>query len=236
MARYILVHGASHAGWCWDRVATRLEAAGHDVIAPDLPAHGADKTAKSQVTLASYIGHIVSILDAVPGKSILVGHSMGGLTIAGATEARPDKVERLIYVTAYAPVDGDSVGSILYADPSSKVPAATEVVEDGTCVVVAEHAVADIFYNDCTPADVSDAKSKLEPEPGGPLGETVALTEARHGRVPRAFIGCLIDHCIAFAYQKDIAKRAGCTWLGDLEAGHSPFLSKPDELAALLAS
>jgi pimeloyl-ACP methyl ester carboxylesterase len=235
MARFILVHGASHAGWCWERIVKRLQAAGHEVVAPDLPGHGSDKTPKSEVTLASYIDHIAAILDAAPGKSVLVGHSMGGLTIAGAAEARPEKVERLVYVTAYPPVDGDSVGSIMAADPSSKVPAVTEVVENGTCVVVADHAVADIFYNDCSPTDVADAKSRLEPEPAAPLGAPVALTETRYGRIPRTFVGCREDHCIAHAYQKQIAARAGCTWLGDIEAGHSPFLSKPDELAALLA-
>jgi alpha-beta hydrolase superfamily lysophospholipase len=50
-SRFVLVHSAWLGGWAWGHVASILEQEGHEVVAPDLPAHGKDKTPPSQVTL-----------------------------------------------------------------------------------------------------------------------------------------------------------------------------------------
>ena len=44
MTTFVLIHGAWHGGWCWEKVAPLLEARGHRVLAPDLPGHGANRT------------------------------------------------------------------------------------------------------------------------------------------------------------------------------------------------
>jgi len=101
MSTYVLVHGAWHGAWCWFKTAPLLQKLGHKVITPDLPAHGIDKAATASVTLAGYSQRIVDVLDACPEPVILVGHSMGGIAITEAAQARPDKVSRLVYVTAF---------------------------------------------------------------------------------------------------------------------------------------
>jgi len=51
ISTYVLIHGAWHGSWCWEKVIHLLEKAGHKVIAPDLPGHGKDKTPIQEVTL-----------------------------------------------------------------------------------------------------------------------------------------------------------------------------------------
>ena len=71
MARFLLIHGASHGAWCWEKVTPLLEAKGHLVRAIDLPGHGNDKTPRNTVTLADYTE---AVLDALEPDTILVGH------------------------------------------------------------------------------------------------------------------------------------------------------------------
>src|SRR4051812_2786005 len=64
MATFVLVHGSWHGAWCWYKVTAALEAAGHRVIVPDLPAHGRDwRVARGRITLAAMTRSIVRILD-----------------------------------------------------------------------------------------------------------------------------------------------------------------------------
>jgi len=77
MSTYILVHGAWHGGWCWYKVVSLLEKAGHTVLAPDLPSLGKDKTPVSDVSLTMWAEYVCSLLDAQPEPAVLVGHSLG---------------------------------------------------------------------------------------------------------------------------------------------------------------
>ncbi|MBA3922407.1 MAG: alpha/beta fold hydrolase, partial [Nostocaceae cyanobacterium] len=109
MSTCILIHGAWHSSWCWNKVATLLEQAGHKVIAPDLPSHGKDKTPIREVTLQSYTDRICEILTELIEPVILVGHSMGGLVITQVAEQCPDKIEKLVYLCAFLPGNGESL-------------------------------------------------------------------------------------------------------------------------------
>ena len=86
MAVFVFVHGAFHGGWCWDRVTPLLEARGHTVFAPDMPAHGADQMDAADVTLADYVTRVGVVLSQAPSPVHLVGHSLGGITITQAGE------------------------------------------------------------------------------------------------------------------------------------------------------
>ena len=96
----MLIHGACHGGWCWEKVVRLLREKGNEVIAPDLPGHGSDKTPVQEVTLANCVNKVCSILDAQSKPVILVGHSMGGIVISQVAEERPEKSRLLVYLSA----------------------------------------------------------------------------------------------------------------------------------------
>ena len=119
MTHVILVHGAYANEKSWFDVPAALKSAGHTVDAIRLPGHeqGFEQVPKlltdSSVTLDDYVVAVEKALPASPEKCCLIGHSMGGMVISQAAAEFPDRVERLIYVTAMLPKDGETAQQIL---------------------------------------------------------------------------------------------------------------------------
>ena len=103
MSDFLLIHGA----WCWDDLIPELEALGHTARAIDLPSHGADKTPVAEVSLDSYARAIINAIDT---PVTLIGHSMAGYPITAAAELAPEKINKLIYLCAYVPKAGMTLG------------------------------------------------------------------------------------------------------------------------------
>lgn len=82
MSTFVLVHGAWHGGWCWEKVVPLLKKEGHEVVVVDLPGHGDNHVPVPEVTLAAYGDHVAGVLDEQAEPVVLVGHSMGGLAIS----------------------------------------------------------------------------------------------------------------------------------------------------------
>src|SRR5690242_20353457 len=118
------------SGWGWHKVAALLEQAGHKVTAPDLPAHGDDKTSVSEASLQAYTDKIVQAVDAQTEPVILVGHSMGGTVISQVAEAQPDKVKTLVYLTAYLLPNGKSLFQAAQEDAGSQTPTILDIQLD----------------------------------------------------------------------------------------------------------
>jgi pimeloyl-ACP methyl ester carboxylesterase len=223
-ATMILVPGAMHGKWTWDRVTPLLQAAGYRVIAPDLPGMGPDPgIASEQVTLASWADFIADLVRGVDGPVILAGHSRGGLVIGEAAERVPENLAGLIYITAMIVLPGQT-GMTAGRDATAQ-PAATPAP-----AFTPERAKA-IFYKCCTPADADWAVSRLEPEPPAPLNTPAEVTWARWGQVPRAYIECRQDQTLSLARQRRFQGAAPCDPVIQLDTDHSPFLSTPRELA-----
>jgi pimeloyl-ACP methyl ester carboxylesterase len=119
MSVYVLIHGAWHGGWCWDKVVPLLEKEGHKVEAPDLPGHGNDKTPIPEISLQAYADRVCEVLDAQSEPVILVGHSMGGGVISQAAEYRPEKVKTLVYLAAFLLRNGESLLQVFMGDTDS---------------------------------------------------------------------------------------------------------------------
>ena len=96
MSTFVLVHGAWHGGWCWYRIAARLEAAGHTVFAPDMPGHGTDRTPIEEVMMDAIVAKIGGCIDAAQESVILAGHSYGGAVITQTAERYAATVSRLV--------------------------------------------------------------------------------------------------------------------------------------------
>jgi len=236
MSRYVLVHGAWHGGWCWDKVVSLLQKKGHEVEAPDLSGHGKDRTPISEISLQAYADHICGMLDAQPEPVILVGHSMGGAVITQAGEYRPEKIKFLVYVTAYLLQNGESMMQVYMQDTESSLGSAIIMAEDQTYMTLRDDAVKEVLYGDCSHPDVARAKSLFVPQASAPFATPVISTEENFGRIPRVYIECLRDRAISPSVQKKMYTALPCKKVISMDTSHSPFFSAPEELVTHLTS
>ena len=237
MSTFILVHGAWHGAWCWHRVIARLEAAGHTVHAPDLAGLGRDQTPVGNVTLAGWTAQIVSLIDHCDEPVILVGHSRGGLVISEAAEQRPERIRRLVYLTAFLLRSGEMLhGSPAATDPESLVGPHMVISEDHRSATIRDESIRDAFYAQCADEHVALARALLRPEPLAPLATPLVLSDDRFGRVTRVFIECTRDRAITLAAQRLMQAALPCERTFSLDTDHSPFFSRPDELCAILSA
>ena len=217
----VLVHGAWHGSWCWDRVTPRLDAAGVPWVAPDLPSCA---TPSEQTGLPEDVREVERLLDALPGTepAILVGHSRGGLVIseAGAHE----RVGHLVYLCALL-LEPDADATAVLAD---EVMSALDLTDDLISTVKPGMAGA-LFYNECTTDDARWAAEQI-----GPMyaGGTVEGPRRAFAANPTTYVVCELDAVLPAARQHEMADVADhvVTW----DTGHSPFVNRPDLVADLL--
>ena len=233
MATFVLIHGAWHGGWCWERLAPELEARGHAVRTPDLPGHGADPAAPASVTLEDYVARVVEALRAAPEPVVLLGHSMGGMPISAAAEAEPERVRALVYLCAFLPRDGESLMDLEGRNPRSTVPASVEPDAEGRTLTVPPDRHRALFYGDVEPETMAWAQDRLTPQAAAPFQGKVALGPGFAGR-PKHYVECLRDGAISIELQRDMAGAVPDVTVHSLDADHAPMLSRPAELAALL--
>jgi len=230
MSTYVLIHGAWHGAWCWFKTAPLLQKLGHKVITPDLPAHGIDKAATASVTLKDYSQRIVDVLDACPEPVILVGHSMGGIVITEAAQARPEKVSKLVYVTAFLLQDGETLLDVATKDPLALVMPNLVMSADQSSATLKDEVLNEAFYGDCSPSDITLARSLLVPQAGAPFATPVHTTADAWGSVNRFYIECLQDRAISIDSQRSMINKNGVVRVHTMNTSHSPFLSAPQEL------
>lgn len=233
---YVLVHGAWQGAWAWQKVTPQLEKEGHKVVTVELPGHGSDTTSFSQASLQSYTDAVVKALDAEDGPVILVGHSMGGTVISNAIEARPDKVEKAVYVAAYLLKDGENLLDTSKTDSESQLGANLVFENNGATASIKPEAVVDLFCADCADAEKALIRSHPSSEPLAPLTQPVKVTDANFGRVPRYYIETTQDRAVGNALQKRMYTATPVQKVFTLDTSHSPFLSQSDALAKDLLS
>lgn len=230
MAQFLLIHGSCHGAWCWRDVLPRLEGAGHQARAIDLPSHGDDKTPYDQVTLDSYAD---AILAAIDDPVVLVGHSMAGFPISLVAEKQPDKITKLIYLCAYAPVSGKSLVEMRQEAPRQPLLDAVTKTPDGLAFTVDPQKAEQVFYHDCPPGTVAFANARLCPQAILPQATPIELT-SRFGSVPKAYIRCRYDGTIPPEYQVTMTAGWPADQIHTLPSGHSPFFAMPDRLVECL--
>jgi pimeloyl-ACP methyl ester carboxylesterase len=230
VSTFVLVHGSWHGAWCWYKVIARLRASGHRVIAPDLPALGADKTAIADVTLQGWTDALLSAIDAADEPVILVGHSRGGILISEAAQARPNRVRTLVYLCAFLLRDGEVLLAVSGSDTGSALAGHMTISPDQRSVTVSDAVIDLAFYAGCDADDRALARTLLQPEPLAPSATPIHVTPERFGRVPRVYIECLQDRAISPSMQRRMIDASPCQRVISMNTDHSPFFSAPDEL------
>jgi len=236
VAVYVLVHGAWHGAWCWDKVVPLLEAEGHSVTAVDLPGHGGNPSDVAGMTLEAYGKTVSAAVYSLDGPVVVVGHSMGGMAITQAAEYAPVHIGALVYVCAFLPGPGQSLLQLADNDPAAQVIPNLQVDEQAGICEVAPDARVTCFYEECDPAEAAAASARLVPESLAVFAAPADVTEERAGSVRRIYVECLRDRAISIAKQREMHNACPCERVVAIDTDHSPFLSRPDELAAHLLS
>ncbi len=231
---FVFVHSAFLGGWAWEPVTSILEKQGHKVIAPDMPAHGKDKTPPSEVTLESYVKTVTDILDAQLEPAILVGHSLGGIIISQAAENRPDKVKSLVYLCAFLLPNGGSMNKATEGVTGSMVLDNLVMAEDQTSVTIKEEVMHEAFAHDVPVEAFAQARPMIVPEPTAPMGGTISVTEEKWGRIPRYYIECTADKAIPPDVQRAMYTAIPVKKVFSLNTSHAPNFSAPEELTGYL--
>jgi pimeloyl-ACP methyl ester carboxylesterase len=236
MATLVLVHGGWAGGWVWERVVPILEADGHVVVAPDLPAHGDDPTPAAEITLETYVRRVTEVVDAQREPVVLVGHSSGGVIITQAAEARPERIRLLVYACAYLPADGQTLLELGQTDPDQLVLPNLEFAPDGVTAMVKADAVREALFADCDETAYNGYVARIRSEPLAVAGTPVQVTPERYGRVPRAYIECQRDRGISLGLQQRMHTATPCHEVISMDTGHMPMYAAPERFAAHLST
>lgn len=224
--KVVLVHGSYYGAWCWDRLAPELERLGHRVTAVDLPISDPNAGASEYADAA-----IAQIDWSEP--PVVVGHSMGGLVTPIIAARRT--VRKLVFLAAMLPKPGASIGDQRATEPVDGTipPTTAEWTDLGDGVwMIGPDTAREIFFNDAVPADAAWAGAQLRPQSYRVVTEVTPL--AAWPDVPSAYIVCRDDRAVNPEWGRRAAReRLGVEAL-EIDGDHSPFLSRPMELARVL--
>ena len=215
MATFSLVHGGQQGAWCFEPLIAELDRLGHSSIAIDLP--NGDPAAGA----SEYADAVVESLAGVDDEPIVVGHSLGGLTIPVVAQRRP--VRLLVFVCAALPEVGRSLRQVI----------GTELLDERheQHLTPREEARA-VFFPDCSPELQEWALDRQRAQCEKPHRE---VTPLRHWPpVPAAVANGLLDRCIPIERARGTALRVFGRPPVELDEGHFPFLTNPPLIAESL--
>ncbi|CAF1362985.1 unnamed protein product [Adineta ricciae] len=228
---FVLISGGWHPSACWERVIPLLEAQGHYVIAPELLGVGTDQTSLSQIKLKTWVDQIVDLIQVQSKPVVLVGHSRAGILLSEAAQRIPDKIQLLVYLSAYLLTSGQTISD---TTKNKKQTVATTIHLNGT-ISLKPDSIIPIFYNTTSAEWAQRALTLLSSaEPVVVYRTPVEITDDRFGRVPRAYIECLQDKAIPLDQQREMQKQLPCKYVLTLDTDHSPFFSAPSQLVTSL--
>jgi pimeloyl-ACP methyl ester carboxylesterase len=226
---FVLVHGAWHGGWCWRRVADRLEKQGHKVFTPTLTGLGERSHLMSPaIDLDTHINDVVNVVKWEDLNGIcLVAHSYGGWPVSGALEKILDRVSSIVFLDAFVPEDGQK-GFDFASDFSRK--GTLDAQQKGDISRPAPPASA-FHVNE---QDRAWVDSKTTPQPLALAFSTIRLTGAREKVAKKTYIRAPVYPQPAFD-KYYAAKKADASWRTyEVPCGHDVMVDMPDRLVEIL--
>ncbi|MFZ0896357.1 MAG: alpha/beta hydrolase [Candidatus Nitrosopolaris sp.] len=213
----ILVHGGWGDGSSWTQEIPILEKAGHRVIAVQLPLH----------SLADDVATVKRAIDFIGGPVVLVGHSYGGMVITNAGYNNPN-VKGLVYVAAFAPNEGQSLGS--FVSPS-KFPKDFLMPDKAGLAYINPKLFHDWFAQDVNPARADVMAVVQKPFNLSIFAENSGPPAWK--QLPTWYQVSENDHMIPPAVEQMFAKQMNATTIS-LPASHASLESHPNEIAQLI--
>lgn len=229
MAHYILIHGSWHGAWCWYKIAARLVSEGHEVKVPELPGRISNPARPIFVGL----GHMVkSVAQYLPTdrKTTIVVHSRYGIIASQLAEAYPERIKRIIYVASFMIPSGKCVAEYFKHDKDAMIGPYIEVSKTGMWDRLNPKIFRECLYHDCSDEDNMLGKLLLGKEPLRPAITKLKLTSDKYGQIPRAYIRLTQDRAVSLSLQDRLINETQVSRVESVEASHSAYFSKPDEL------
>ena len=226
MAIFVLIHGSWHGGWCWQKLAPRLRAAGHTVYTPTLT--GLGERAHLLTPAVNVDTHVQDVLGVLAYEDLrevtLVGHSYAGLLLPVIANAAADRLRQLVYLDGSQAASGVALFE-RYPQTRVQMAEAVRTSGEGWRVPLPEW---DFGITDA--ADLSWVRSHLTPQP-------LAACEqpAVYARDPRDFLPCTYIACIGDRAPggERYPEGEGMTYL-ELATGHDAMVTAPEALAEML--
>jgi pimeloyl-ACP methyl ester carboxylesterase len=223
----VLIPGFWLDAGSWDDVAAPLRDAGHRVHALTLPGLESRDADRKGIGLRDHVDAVVDVVDQLPDRVVLVGHSGGGAIAHAVADARPDRIARVVYVDAGPLGDGACINDQL-PEADAEVPLPDwSLFEDADLVDLDDH-LRERF------------RAIAVPEPVAVARDPQVLSDERRYTVPVTVIACeftadLLREWLA-AGSPFVAELARVTdvELVDLPTGHWPQFTRPRELAAAI--
>jgi len=227
MATYVLVHGGGHGGWCYQKVARLLRAAGHEVYTPTLSGLSErSHLLSTKIDLNLQIDDVVAVLHYEDLHDvILVGHSYGGMVITGVADRATDRIGRLVYLDAANPVNGQSLVDV--AGPIIEVVRPYGTTVDGVELVLLPGPGAGAMYGVTDPDDLAWMDERLTGHPWVCFEQKLELTnEEALWALPRYHIVCSSTVATRDPDMIATARREGRFW--EIDTGHDLMITEPE--------
>ena len=235
MSHFVLVHGAWEGGWSWEHVTPLLESEGHKVTTVKLPGSYGNPKPNGEVTLDSYVAEISKAIESSQERVILVGHSLGGVSISQVAEKMPDRIDRLVYVAAFLIQNGQTALETMQGDDGGEMLPQLLFSEDQSYAEAPEAAWRNTAFNDAPIDAVNSALPRLaQKQATEPFVAKLDLSTERFGSVPKYIVRTSLDKVFSTELQDRMIENWPVEDVVTLEAGHFPALSMPGKLASTI--
>ena len=228
---FVLLHGAWHGGWCWERVAGRLRNRGHLVTTPTQTGLGERSHLMSpHIDLSVFTNDLVNhLLWENLSEVVLVGHSFGGNGISGAAEQVPELIARLVYLDALVPVSGRSPFDELPPDVvAERIQLANET--SGGLSVPPPRAAA---FGVTDPTDAAWLEARLTPHPLRTFMSAQTFRGEPGNGLPAEYILCSDPIYGPLEGARTRARSLGWPVI-EIATGHNAMVTAPEALADIL--
>lgn len=233
---FVFVPGSFHGAWCWYKMQPLLSKNGNTSEAIDLPGHGLDHTAPGEVTLDHYVDAVGRVLERYDKPVVLIGHSRAGIVLSQVAERWPEKIDQLVYLCAFLIPNGEPMVATALTDSSSALVTALIFNEAEGWHIPKREAYREAFYHDCSEEDLALCEALLSKEPNAPVGTPLQLSAERFGKLKKNYVFTTEDKAVTYGLQKKMVERTPVDRTFEMKTSHSPFLSRPGELADILRS
>ena len=226
MSTFVLVHGAYQGGWIWKPVAERLRRAGHAVYAPTLDGCAERKQQlRPGITVGAHAQEVADLLFYEDLRDIvLVGTSSGGMVVCRTAELAAERIARLVFVDALALMPGERIADIV----QRPAPMSTELATGPT-----REDVENRMFADLDPATRAWALARYTLHPIAAMNAPMELTNFWDRAWKASVIRCRRAANPPEAHQRRTAERLKAPY-SEMDTGHYPMLSEPDELTRRL--